>query len=59
MKFVVRKACEYWTEIDAESDEEAVAKADSTPVAEWYATWSPTEAEARPSQDTAAEMQFE
>ena len=50
----VRTNCEYVLEVDAESEEEAIAKANKIDVTEWDQAWAPMEIEevARPSLDT-------
>ena len=42
---LVRKNCEYSLDVEADSDEEALAKANAIPLSEWNQAWAPDEVE--------------
>lgn len=42
-KFVVRTNCEYSLEVEAASEDEALAKADAVDCAAWMQAWAPME----------------
>jgi hypothetical protein len=44
-KWTVRKATEYWIQVEAETEEEAISKAEAAKAEDWAETDSPLEAE--------------